>query len=101
MTVSYRPASRRKDLRPGSLDSACRAQTGGLRGDCAEKASGARRDSRTELQALLDFLRAGGTLVVTRIDRLARSLKDLRDIVHELKAKDVTLKSDRTAGRYR
>jgi DNA invertase Pin-like site-specific DNA recombinase len=97
MTVSYRPASRRKDLRPGSLDSACRAQTGGLRGDCAEKASGARRDSRTELQALLDFLRAGGT----RIDRLARSLKDLRDIVHELKAKDVTLKSDRTAGRYR
>jgi DNA invertase Pin-like site-specific DNA recombinase len=31
--------------------------------------------------------------VVTWIDRLARSLKDLQDIVHELKAKDVTLKA--------
>jgi DNA invertase Pin-like site-specific DNA recombinase len=29
------------------------------------------------LQMLLDFLRTGDTLVVTRIDRLARSLKDL------------------------
>src|SRR5882762_9311332 len=47
----------------------------------AEKASGSRRDGRTELQVLLDFLRAGDTLVVTRIDRLARSLKDLQDIV--------------------
>ena len=53
----------------------------------AEKASGTRRDGRSELQVLLDFVRAGDTLVVTRIDRLARSLKDLQDIVHELKAK--------------
>jgi Resolvase, N terminal domain len=59
----------------------------------AETASGTRRDGRTELQALLDFLHAGDTLVVTRIDRLARSLKDLRDIVHELKAKGVALKA--------
>jgi DNA invertase Pin-like site-specific DNA recombinase len=59
----------------------------------AEKASGTRRDGRTELQVLLDFVRAGDTLVVTRIDRLARSLKDLQDIVHELKAKDVALRA--------
>ena len=59
----------------------------------AEKASGARRDGRSELQVLLDFLRAGDTLVVTRIDRLARSLKDLQDIVYELKAKGVALKA--------
>ena len=59
----------------------------------AEKASGARRDGRTELQVLLDFLRTGDTLVVTRIDRLARSLKDLQDIVHELKAKGIALKA--------
>ena len=32
-------------------------------------------------------------LVVTRIDRLARSMKDLQDIVHELKAKGVALKA--------
>jgi DNA invertase Pin-like site-specific DNA recombinase len=59
----------------------------------AEKASGTRRDGRTELQALLDFLREGDTLVVTRIDRLARSLKDLQDIMHELKARGVALKA--------
>src|ERR1700690_2252688 len=59
----------------------------------AEKASGTRRDGRTELQVLLDFLRAGDTLVVTRIDRLARSLKDLQDIVHELKGRGVALKA--------
>ncbi len=59
----------------------------------ADKASGTSRAGRHELQVLLDFLRAGDTLVVTRIDRLARSLKDLQDIVHELKAKGVALKA--------
>ena len=59
----------------------------------AEKATGTRRDGRTELQVLLDFLRPGDTLVVTRIDRLARSMKDLQDLVHELKTKSVTLKA--------
>ena len=73
-----------------------------------EKASGTRRDGRTELQVMLDFLRRGDTLVVTRIDRLARSLKDVtscprawcgkfprhvQDIVHELKEKGVKLKA--------
>jgi len=60
---------------------------------CAERASGARGDGRTELQVLLDFLRRGDTLVVTRIDRLARSLKDLQDIVHELRDRGVKLKA--------
>ena len=46
----------------------------------AEKASGTRRNGRTELQVLLDFLRPGDTLVVTRVDRLARSIRDLQDI---------------------
>ena len=59
----------------------------------AEKASGARRDGRTELKSLLDFLRPGDALVVTRIDRLARSMKDLQDIVHELKEKGVALRA--------
>ena len=59
----------------------------------AEKASGARRDRRTELQVLLDFLRLGDTLVVTRIGRLARSMKDLQDIIHELKEKGVVLRA--------
>jgi DNA invertase Pin-like site-specific DNA recombinase len=59
----------------------------------AEKASGSRRDGRTELQVLLDFVQPGDTLVVTRIDRLARSLKDLQDIVHELKGRGVALRA--------
>jgi DNA invertase Pin-like site-specific DNA recombinase len=59
----------------------------------AETASGTRRDGRTELRTLLDFVRPGDTLVVTRIDRLARSLKDLQDIVHELKQKGVALRA--------
>src|SRR5215213_1674796 len=59
----------------------------------AEKASGTRREGRSEFQVLLDFVHAGDTLVVTRIDRLARSVKDLQDIVHELKAKGVALRA--------
>ena len=59
----------------------------------AEKASGTRRDGRTELQVLLDFLQPGDVVVVTRIDRLARSMKDLQDIVHEIKAKGASLKA--------
>jgi DNA invertase Pin-like site-specific DNA recombinase len=59
----------------------------------AEKASGTRRNGRTELQVLLDFLRPGDTLVVTRVDRLARSIRDLQDIVHELRERGVTLKA--------
>src|SRR5215510_4673704 len=59
----------------------------------AEKVSAARREGRTELALLLEFLRQGDTLVVTRIDRLARSLKDLQDIVHLLKERGVTLRA--------
>jgi DNA invertase Pin-like site-specific DNA recombinase len=59
----------------------------------AEKATGTRRDGRTELEILLAFLRPGDTLVVTRIDRLARSIKDLQDIVYDLKTRGVTLKA--------
>ncbi len=58
-----------------------------------EKRSGTRRDGRTELQVLLECVREGDTVIVTRIDRLARSMKDLQDIVHELKEKGVSLKA--------
>lgn len=58
-----------------------------------EKASGTSRVNREELENLLSFLREGDTLVVTRIDRLARSMKDLQDIVHDLKARGVNLQA--------
>ena len=59
----------------------------------AEKASGTTRRGRSELATLMDFLRPGDTLVVTRIDRLARSLRDLQNIVHELREKGAYLKA--------
>lgn len=56
-----------------------------------EKRSGKSRKGRVELQTLLDFLRAGDTLMVTRVDRLARSIGDLQDIVRLLKQRGVSL----------
>jgi Resolvase, N terminal domain len=41
----------------------------------------------------MQFIRKGDTLVVTRIDRLARSIADLQDIIRELKAKGATLEA--------
>lgn len=58
----------------------------------AEKASGSRRD-RTELQVLLHFAQPGDALVVARIERLARSMRDLQDIVHELGGKGAALRA--------
>jgi Resolvase, N terminal domain len=52
----------------------------------SETRSGTATAGRTELQTLIDFARKGDTLVVTRIDRLARSIADLAAIVRALKA---------------
>src|SRR5262245_62671579 len=59
----------------------------------ADKASGSSRKGRSELETLMQFLRRGDTLVVTRIDRLARSVRDLQNIVHELRERGVHLKA--------
>ena len=59
----------------------------------SEKVSGSSRAGRSELALLLEFLRPGDTLMVTRVDRLARSIKDLQDIVHELREKGVALRA--------
>ena len=59
----------------------------------AEKVSGTSTQGRDELRTLLDFIRAGDELVVTRVDRLARSIGDLQDVVRELKAKGATLRA--------
>lgn len=58
-----------------------------------EKKSGTSRKGRTELQTLMDFMRKGDILLVTRIDRLARSLRDLQNIIFELKQRGVVLKA--------
>src|SRR5262245_2159433 len=59
----------------------------------SEKKSGTTRKGRSELDTLLDFLRKGDKLVVTRVDRLARSIADLQDIVKSLNAKGAALRT--------
>ena len=59
-----------------------------------EKISGqASAEEREQLNNLLDFMREGDQLVVTRIDRLARSMKHLQDIIHVLKEKGVSIRA--------
>ena len=59
----------------------------------SEKKSGTSTTGRAELQTVLDFLRPGDVLMVTRVDRLARSIGDLQDIVRTVKAKGAALKA--------
>lgn len=54
-----------------------------------EKRSGTSTQGRQELQRALEFAREGDVFVVTRLDRLARSLVDLRALVDGLTAKGV------------
>jgi DNA invertase Pin-like site-specific DNA recombinase len=58
----------------------------------AEKQSGARSD-RPQLRKALDALGEGDILVVTRLDRLARSTRDLLNMLHEIGEKGAAFKS--------
>ena len=57
----------------------------------SEKVSGTGRKGRRELETLLDFIREGDALVITRIDRLARSIGDLQDIIRLLRDRNANL----------
>jgi DNA invertase Pin-like site-specific DNA recombinase len=56
-----------------------------------DKASGTSRDGRPALANAIKFARKGDALVVTRLDRLARSVIDLHSIAQELQAKKIDL----------
>jgi len=49
----------------------------------SEKLSGGSREGRTELATVIEFLREGDELLVTRLDRLGRDTRDVLNIVHE------------------
>jgi DNA invertase Pin-like site-specific DNA recombinase len=53
----------------------------------SEKVSGASREGRTELATILDFLRPGDELLVTRLDRLGRDTRDVLNLIHECEQK--------------
>ncbi len=57
-----------------------------------EKRSGTKLEGRAELDLLMKFMNSGDTLMVTKIDRLARSLRDLQNIVHDLEQRGIALK---------
>jgi DNA invertase Pin-like site-specific DNA recombinase len=57
-----------------------------------EKASGAQRD-RPQLMAALEYMREGDTLVVWKLDRLARSLRQLIETVELLEERGIGFRS--------
>lgn len=57
-----------------------------------EKASGAQRD-RPQLAAAVDYMREGDTLVVWKLDRLARSMKQLIETVEGLEEQGIGFRS--------
>jgi DNA invertase Pin-like site-specific DNA recombinase len=57
----------------------------------SEKMSGRSAENRVELQNCLSWVREGDMLVVTKLDRLARSTRDLLNIGNELEKKKVSL----------
>ncbi|TIC85218.1 recombinase family protein [Crenobacter intestini] len=56
-----------------------------------EKVSGKTADNRTQLAAMLDFVREGDCVVACKLDRLARSVLDLNTIAKRLQEKGVDL----------
>ncbi|WP_121117521.1 recombinase family protein [Croceibacterium ferulae] len=59
----------------------------------SEKHTGTTTAGRDELETVLSFMRSGDTLMVTRIDRLARSVADLERIVAQLREKGAHLRA--------
>jgi DNA invertase Pin-like site-specific DNA recombinase len=59
----------------------------------AEKASAKSTDGRPELKRLLKALKPGDVMIVTRLDRLARSSRDLLNILHEVGQAGAAFKS--------
>ena len=89
MSVGYARVSTQEQDLALQLDA---LQAAGCARIYTEKASGAQRD-RPQLQAALDYMRADDTLVVWKLDRLARSLRQLLDTVETLHARQIGLRS--------
>jgi DNA invertase Pin-like site-specific DNA recombinase len=54
----------------------------------SEKASGKSRNGRPELAKLMKALLPGDVVTVSKLDRVARSARDLLNIIHELRERD-------------
>jgi len=58
----------------------------------SDQQSGSRHDNRPGLQNCLKALQPGNTLVIWKLDRLGRNLKDLVNIVEDLSKRNIGLK---------
>lgn len=88
MLIGYARVSTRDQKPHLQLDA---LQEAGCERVFEETASGAKRD-RPELKAVLDFMRAGDNLVVWKLDRLARSTRQLLETVEALELRGIGLK---------
>ena len=57
-----------------------------------EKVSGGSREGRSELASIIEFIRPGDVLMVTKLDRLGRNTRDVLNLVHELDEKGACLR---------
>ncbi len=89
MLVGYARVSTRDQNYELQLDA---LEAAGCKKIFEEKLSAANRD-RPQLQAALDYVRAGDTLVVWKLDRLARSLKQLIETVEMLSEREIGFRS--------
>ncbi|MDG9888551.1 MULTISPECIES: recombinase family protein [Pseudomonas] len=80
-------------VRVSSVDQSTERQLDGVALDkvFTDKESGATTD-RPQLQAMLEYVREGDTIIVHSIDRLARSLADLLRLVEELNTKGIHIR---------
>ena len=89
MIIGYARVSTEDQNLDGQLDA---LKAAGAEKVFADKITGTAR-SRPELDRLLDQLRQGDVITVTKYDRLARSLRDLLDIVDTIQAQGAGFRS--------
>ena len=88
-TIGYARVSTQEQTADLQLDA---LNAAGCKRIFTEKASGAQR-GRPQLAAALDYIREGDTLVVWRLDRLARSLRQLIETMEDLDARGIGFRS--------
>ena len=89
MLVGYARVSTRDQTHALQLDALSKA---GCERIFEETASGAQRD-RPQLAAALDYVRKGDAIVVWKLDRLARSIKQLIETVEHLERREIGFRS--------
>ncbi|MGB3246800.1 MAG: recombinase family protein [Sulfitobacter sp.] len=89
MIIGYARVSTNDQNLDGQIDA---LKAAGVEKIFQEKKTGKSRQ-RPELEKLLEQLRSGDVIVVTKYDRLARSLRDLIDLVDTIREKDAGFRS--------